>query len=45
MTWWQFILVGLGLIALQVCLGIWALGSAYRRDAEEHGDFDDTEPK
>lgn len=41
MTWGQIILAGLGLIVLLVCLVIWALASAYRRDAEEHGDLDE----
>jgi uncharacterized membrane protein YqjE len=41
MTWWQITLAGLGLIALLAVLVIWGLASAYRRDADEHGDFDE----
>ncbi|SEI78511.1 hypothetical protein [Achromobacter sp. NFACC18-2] len=40
MTWWQIILAALAFIALCLFLAIWAKASAYRRDAEEHGDHD-----
>ncbi|CAB3931614.1 hypothetical protein [Achromobacter insolitus] len=45
MNGWWIVLAGVGFLAVCLGLAVWTLASAYRRDAEEHGDFDDTEPK
>lgn len=41
MVWWQVILTLLAVLLLAVGLAIWSKAAAYRRDAEEHGDFDE----
>ncbi|WP_315132831.1 hypothetical protein [Achromobacter marplatensis] len=43
MTWWQILLVVLAVIALIVFPAIWAKASAYRREADEYAEPDDTE--
>lgn len=43
MTWWQILLAALGFIALCIFLALWAKASAYRREAEEYAEPDDTE--
>lgn len=43
MTWWQILLAVLAFIALRAFLAIWAKASAYRREADEYAEPDDTE--
>lgn len=41
MAWWQIILAVLAVTLLAVGLAIWSKADAYRRDALDHGEFDD----